>query len=141
MRLHFFRRRPARNSHLFNAQYIDPKALFAYYFDRLPSVTYITEVDVNAACAFIRQRVAIDQIDCYQHSQYNYDTGRPEFNVTFLVLEGARLIEIGSDYVAILHDSNSADWVIALLREVAVYRTADASRAPIGFATRQELNN
>ena len=105
MRFTFFKRRPAHNSHLFTAQYTDPKALFAYYFDRLPSIIYITEVDVNAAYAFIRQQMSADQIDCYQHSQYNYDTGRPEFNVTFIVLEGARLIEIGTDYVAVLHEA------------------------------------
>lgn len=137
----FLRRRTAHNNHLFNAQYIDPKALFVYYFNALPNVSYITEVDVSKAYSFIRDTVGHEADDCFQHAQYNRDTGKMEFNVTFIVLRCNRIIEVGGDYVAILHGRNEAAWAGDLIQKIAAYRVKTTSNGRIGFATGQEINN
>jgi hypothetical protein len=135
------RRRIAHNNHLFNGQYIDPKALFVACFDILPSVSCITQVDVNPAYEWIRKQVEGEVIDCYQHSQYNREIGRTEFNVTYILLFGKRLIEVGSDYVSIFHDRANAAWAQQMLDDLAPLTIAETSERRIGFATRQAVSN
>jgi hypothetical protein len=127
----------AHNNHLFNAQYIDPKALYAFYFDKLPNVSYITEVDVNAALPAIRARLEPDLVENYQHASFNRETGTMEFNVLFLVMSDNRLVEVGNDYVTVFHDTYSAGWTLSFLREVSRYKVQEAAKGPIGFAIAQ----
>jgi hypothetical protein len=141
MRTSIFRRRIAHNNHLFTAQYIDPRALFAFCFGMLPNVSYINDVEVNAAYAFIRSSVEGQVQDTLQHACYNYDTGNTEFNVTFIVLFGDRLIEIGGNYVTLFHSRDKTARAVSILQDIAQFRIQDSARAPIGFATRQVVNN
>ena len=141
MTLNFFKRRVKHNNHLFNAQYMDPKALFVYYFDLLPNVSYITSVDIDRAYPFIKSQVNFDVLDFYQYSQFNRDVGRMEFNVTYIVLRYDRLIEVGSDYVSIMHSRAQSDWAINLVQKISDFRAPTDAGKKIGFAVGHEVNN
>ena len=136
MRLHFFRRRIANQNFLFNGQYIDPKGLFLSKFNEIPSLAYVTDIDVDKAYAMIR-RVTQGQVDkTYQHSSYNHENGKVEFNVTYLLLYNNRLLEIGGNYVTVFYANDDYPWAEHLLRELANFYTAQAATpSKIGFAT------
>jgi hypothetical protein len=119
----FFRRRIANVNTLFNAQYIDPKGLFVCTFNEVPSAAFITDVNVNDAYPFLRKMLSGLINATYQHSHYNYDTRKLEFNVTFLVLNDNRLIEVGGDYVGIYYGKLNYNGVEALVKELAAFCT------------------
>lgn len=140
MFLKFSRRRTADVNYVFNAQYIDPKGLFVSAFGELPSVVYITEVDVNRAYPHLKKTLQ-GQIDAmYQHAHYNYDTGKPEFNVTLFVLRNNMLVETGSDYVGIYYGRQGFGAATQLLKQVADFRISKPSNK-IGFATQKEAQH
>jgi len=136
-----FRRRMAKDYQLFNAQYIDPRGLFLYFFDKVPNISYVTNVDVNQAYPFIMDKVGGHVQEVYQHAQLNDETRALEFNVTFVVLRTDLLIEIGGDYVSVLHGRQEADWVAQMLKDLAAFRAHHKTGThKIGFATQNELN-
>lgn len=125
---------------LFNAQYIDPRGLFFYFFQKVPNISYVTDIDVVSAYPFIRDKVSIYIDEVYQHAQLNSDTGVLEFNVTYIVLQSSVLIEIGGDYVSVLHGRRETDLAATLLRDLTRFRIQKAGNSKIGFATQTELN-
>ncbi len=141
MKLNIFRRRVASMNYLFSSQYIDPKALFLATYSSLPSVTYLNNLDVNAALGRLRSNIAAEIRDFYQYAEYNAASGRTEFNVQFYVLCKPCIIEIGADFVTLYHARSLNDWAGAFLRDLSGFCRTEGSRRPIGFATRQEQEN
>lgn len=125
---------------MFNAQYIDPKGLFVSLYDELPSAAFITEVNVHEAYPFLKKLLQARIHKLYQHSHYDYDSGRISFNVTFLVLDEGQLIEVGGDYVGIYYAPDQYLHVEKLLKQVAAFRVNKSVTNKIGFATPQELS-
>ncbi len=140
MRLGFFRRSITRNTALFNSQYIDPRTLYLEVFEIIPSVTYLTGLDIGTALPQLRHRIADEIRAEFRHAEFNADAGQPEFNVLYYLLHRACLIEIGADFVTLYHDRELMDWSTNLLRELSRFRKDVDARAPIGFATRQPEN-
>lgn len=135
-----FRRRTVHAQQLFNAQYIDPRGLFFYFFQKVPNISYVTDIDVGSAYPFIRDSVSVHIDEVYQHAQLNSETGVLEFNVSYIVLRQALLIEVGGDYVSILHGRQEADFAATLLRDLSIFRIQKPGNSKIGFATQSELN-
>ena len=135
----FSRRRIANVNYLFNAQYIDPKGLFVNLFNEIPSAAYITEVSMTDAYPFLKRQLN-GRIDAtYQHSHYNYDNGKIEFNVTFLVLNDKMLVEIGGDYVGIYYGQSSYANAENLLKGIVAFRVdKSTTTSKIGFAINSE---
>lgn len=141
MKLNIFRRKVANMNYLFSGQYIDPKALFLATYDGLPNVTYMTSVDVNAALGWMRSTISGELRDLYQYAEFNAAAGTAEFNVQYYVLHKPCIVEIGTDFVTLYHDRSLHNWAAAFLRELAAFRKTDGSKTPIGFATRQAIEN
>ena len=136
MRLRFFRRRAANQNFLFNGQYIDPKGLFLSKFHEIPSLAYVTDIDADKAYVLIRTLMSGEIDKTYQHSSYNHENGKVEFNVTYLLLRNDRLLEIGGNYVTVFYTNGDYPWAENLLYEIAKFRTETAATASrIGFAT------
>ena len=140
MFLKFIRRRIANVNYLFNAQYIDPKGLYVGLFNEIPSAAYITEVNVTDAYPFLKRLLKGNITRTYQHSHYNYDNRKVEFNVTFFVLGKEMLLEIGGDYVGIYYGANNYPDAEILLKQIADFRVNNRTSNKIGFATQQEPN-
>jgi hypothetical protein len=137
MRLRIFRRSITRNTALFNGQYIDPRALFVEAFEAIPSVTYLSGLNIDKALPAIHQRIADEIRSEFRHAEFNADNSRTEFNVMYYLLKRPCLIEIGSDFVTLYHDRPLMDWATVFLRELSPFRKCEDTRAPIGFAIRQ----
>ena len=69
------------------------------------------------------------------------DVGKTEFNVTYIVLFGKRIIEVGGDYVSLFHDRAGADWANETLDQLAQFTVAEPTERRIGFATQQAIAN
>lgn len=130
----FFRQLVAGNNYqLFDNRYIDPKGLFMHFFHEVPSVSYITDLDIREAYPFLLNQVTAEMIDMYQHAQFSYEADQMECHISYLVLQGSRLIETGNDYIAVFHTRQQADWTVRLMRNLAVFRTSRQQPNKIGF--------
>lgn len=134
-----FKKRINNNNWIFNGSYIDAKALYLFLFDEIPNISYITDVDVDKAFAYLRD-ARLNRLKTFQHSQFDSDAGKLLFNVKFMVLADAKIIEIGGDYVSVLHGQHDFDWVNQLMKTLNGFKqTAKADKSTIGFAT-QAMN-
>ena len=140
MFLNFFRRRTAHVSYLFNAQYIDPKGLFVNLFNEVPSAAYITAINVREAYPFLKKLLHARTTDVYQHSHFNYDVKKLEFNVTFVVLNNDVLVEIGGDFVGFYYSQGNYGYIAELMDRLADYRIVKETNTKIGFATQHDVN-
>jgi hypothetical protein len=131
--LNLFKRRVANNNWLFNANYIETKGLYLYYFNTLPCVSYITDLDIEKAYSYLTEAVRLETKEVFQHCAYNHDEGKAQFNVSILVLVSDRIIEVGSDYVMLLHRSDDYNWANAMLKNLASFRTEEGKPNRIGF--------
>lgn len=130
----FFRQLVAGNNYqLFDNRYIDPKGLFMHFFREVPSVSYITDLNISEAYPFLLKQVTADMIEMYQHAQFCYEAGHMECHVSYLVLQGSRLIETGNDYIAVFHSRHQADWALSVMRNLAAFRMTRQQPNKIGF--------
>lgn len=138
---YLFKRKINNNNWIFNGSYIDAKALYLYFFDEIPNISYITDVDADKAFAYLRE-AKLDRSKTFQHSQYDREAGKLLFNVTFMVLANAKIIEIGSDYVSLLHGGDDFDWVNKIIKTISGFKTAhkNVDKTAIGFSTQQTMN-
>jgi hypothetical protein len=133
-----FRRKIANNNWLFNNNYIDVKGLYLYYNGTLPCVSYITDLEIDKAYAFLLEQLNTSITEVLQHSMYNYEEERSQFNVSILVLISSRMIEVGSDYIMLLHPSDDYNWAAGMMKALSAYRKEDETPARIGFV--QSMN-
>ena len=131
---------------LFWNNYVDTRVFFVKRFKTIPTISVITEVDSTAAYALIKGRLGEQILDAYQLCRYDYESGKAQFLVTVLVLSGDRMIEIGTEYVELLHRLTEGEWANELLAALAECRTMPAveaeDKAPtvIGFGRSIEMN-
>jgi len=142
MKLNFTRR--IRNVQLFSGHYIDAKALYVLYFDRIPSVCFIGDVDANSVTDYIKEKFYAEIIAVYQHVYFDHDRQETLFNNALFVLTGNRIIEVAIGYVHVLYGPKALDGVNELIKALAEFRTVAAvptyQTKVVGFARESEMN-
>lgn len=97
------------NISFFKHEYIESKGFYAYLFNKVPVVSFISDVDITAAYTFISNNRKADIVNIYQHLNYNRKEGRQEFSRTFFEMKNNMLIELGNNYAEVLYNPGSYD--------------------------------
>lgn len=142
------RRRAGHCGSLFVGNFIEMKALYQHRFNMLPSMTVIAGIDVSQAFEYIKQNYGDEVEEMYQQNQFDFEANETRFNITILVLRDCRMIELGTNYVEILHTSRQFGFANELVTALAAFRIAPQfevaeSLAPVqvaGFMRQTELN-
>ena len=138
-----FTRRIKNVPPLFSGHYIDAKALYVLYFDRIPCVCFIGSVDANRAVDYITEKFRTEIVAVYQHVYFDHDKQETLFNNTLFVLTGNRIIEVAIEYVHVLYEPKALGEVNELMKALAEFRTAPAPTFQtkiVGFAREPEMN-
>lgn len=139
--INLFKRRVVANSSIFNNHYVDARALYLCNYNRVPCVTYIIKLDVNKALEYINQHLGIEVTDIYRQSEFSVEEGKSFFNLMIMVLKDQRILEFGTDYLAILHNSADFAWANNLLRQLAEFRIVEeANERVIGFVRQPAMH-
>lgn len=134
------------NGGLFNGHYVDVKAFYAAAFNKIPCLTFIGDIDISKAFAFVNETYKADIKTTYQHSYFNHDDKNVYFNNTIIVLSFERVIEIANNYCQLLHTPNQYNWARALANDIAQFRvvmdnvTSFRHTHVVGFAKEAEMN-
>jgi hypothetical protein len=139
-----FTRRIKNVQPLFSGHYIDAKALYVLYFDKIPCVCFIGSIDANAACDYIREGLSNEVIAVYQHTYFDHDKQEILFNNTLFVLTNNRIIEVAIGYVHVMYEPNRLSEVTELMKALAEFKTVAAiptyQTKVVGFARESEMN-
>jgi hypothetical protein len=96
---------------LFGNSYMESQMLYLYYFNRLPSIHYIGQVDGEKIFARIRERFADNIKEVHRTSWYKRSRKGFEFDKTILVMDNNFLVELENDYCEIFHDGTQQSLV------------------------------
>jgi hypothetical protein len=139
-----FTRRIKNVQPLFMAHYIDAKALYVLYFDRIPCVCYIGNVDANSVSDYIKEKFGNEVLAVYQHVYFDHDKHETFFNNALFVLTGNRIIEVAIGYVHVLYEPKKLNEVKELVKALAEFKIVAAIPAyqtkVVGFARESEMN-
>jgi hypothetical protein len=141
MKLNFTRR--IKNVQLFSGHYIDAKALYVLYFDRIPCVCFIGNVDVNSATDYIKKKFSAEIVAVYQHAYFDHGMQEALFNNALFVLAGNRIIEVAIGYVHVLYEPGRLDEAKDLIKALAEFKADPVptfQTQVVGFARQPEMN-
>lgn len=141
MKSNFTRR--IKNVQLFSGHYIDAKALYVLYFDRIPCVCYIGNVDASGASDYIKGKFGAEIIAVHQHVYFDQDKQEILFNNALFVLTENRIIEVAIGYVHVLYEPKTFGKVKELIKALVEFRAAPVSTFQtqiVGFARQPEMN-
>ena len=131
---------------LFNGHYVDVKALYVCEFNKIPCLTFIGDIDISKAFAFIKETYKTDIKRTYQHSYFNHDDKNVYFNNTIIVLSFERVIEIANNYCQLLHTPGQYNWARDLVNDLSQFKVVMHNAASfkhthvVGFAKEAEMN-
>jgi hypothetical protein len=139
-----FTRRIKNVQPLFIGHYIDAKALYVLYFDRISNVCYIGNVEANLAYDYIKEKFRDEIVTVYQHVYFDHDKQDTLFNNTLFVLTGKTVIEVGTGYVHVLYEPGKLSEVKELIKALAEFKVVTAvptyQTKVVGFAREPEMN-
>jgi ATPase family associated with various cellular activities (AAA) len=98
-------------NNLFDDPFLNNRMLYLYYFNRVPNIHYIGQIDGEKTFAAIREKFAGSIQNIHQYTWYKKAKKRFEFDTTILVLDKDCMIEFNNSYCEILHDGQQPDMV------------------------------
>lgn len=129
---------------LFSDHFVEVKAFYVAHYNKVPCVTFIGELDITPAFAFLRQKLEQETVNIFQHSFYDHTEQKMFFNNSILVLRDNRMIEVAGNYCQVLHTPDQYNWADQLVRELTQFRvqpsSADVPATIVGFARQTTFN-
>jgi SpoVK/Ycf46/Vps4 family AAA+-type ATPase len=116
-------------NNLFDYRFLDANTLYLYYFNQLPSVNFISQVDGEKLFNALKEKFGSQIKHIHQRHWYKKARKKYQFDRTVLVFEGNRLVDLGNDYCEMMHDGSSSEWV-ATITELAKQNNERQKRQP-----------
>lgn len=111
-----------RQAHIFDHQYLESKAFYMYRFREVPCVTYVDDIDINSAYAYVDSHYKNKIVDIYQNCFYNHKDTAHQFYKTVFVLSNKIMIEVAGQYARILYPNNSYNFADNLVKAFSAYK-------------------
>lgn len=144
MRWRLFNRRLPVTEALFDGHYINMKMFYISEFDRMPCISFVGEIDLTKAFAYISEHYRTEIVHVYQHAYFDHAGQAVMFNNTVFVLRQQRMIELAGHYCQVAHTENQYGWANHLLEALKDFRVMPVimpePATVIGFARTQNLN-
>lgn len=111
-----------RTAGIFEHLYIDSKAFYLYRFRNIPCATFVHEIDVSKAFAFINNNFNERIEDIYQSSYFDREAGKQLFNKTLFVLNNKVIVELYGQHAGIFYPNNKFDFADKLLKNLSEFK-------------------
>jgi len=107
---------------VFDKRFLNIKTLYLYYFNTLPSLSFISQVEGEKAYESFLKKFK-EQIVCkHQYRWYERKKKRYQFDKTVIILKNRCLLELDEDYAQILHDGNQPDFIEEITRLLILFK-------------------
>ena len=98
-------------NNVFDDTYLDAKMLYLYYFNHLPSMNFVNQIDGEKAFAAFKEKFAEKIIQIHQYKWFRSKKKQYQFDRTVLVLKNECIVEFDEDYCEFFHDGKNDDFV------------------------------
>jgi hypothetical protein len=107
---------------VFDDHFLNPKILYLYCFNQLPSVSFINHIDGEKTFAAFKEQFneLIDQVHKYRW--YKSKRKDYQFDKTVIVLKNNCIVELDTGYCEILHDGTRPEFVQAVTELTAPFK-------------------
>lgn len=107
---------------IFDDRFLDVKILYLYYFNQLPDLSYVGQIDGEKLFNALTEKYAGRIKNIHQFHWYKRKDRQYQFNRTVIVFKENCLIEITTNYCDILHDGLCPELVTAITELAAQYK-------------------
>ena len=101
-------------NNVFDDHFLDTKVLYLYYFNLLPSLNYIRQIDGEKTFEALKEKFGTQIKHIHQYRWFKRKKKQYEFDRTIVVLENNCLVELDDYYCEILHDGSNPELVTTL---------------------------
>jgi hypothetical protein len=99
-----FAQKVINTNNVFGRRFLDNKVLYLYYFNVLPSLSFISQVDGEKIFEALKEKYGGEIKHIHQYRWLQKKNKKYQFDKTIVVLENNCLIELDEHYCEILHD-------------------------------------
>lgn len=110
------------SNNVFGHYYIDSKALYMYYFNKVPSISVVSQIDGERAFDAMMERYGDMVKQVHSYRCYKKRKKKTEFSDTMVVLNNQCLIEFDSRYCEILYQQDDDALVGSLIQLVQGFK-------------------
>ncbi len=96
--------------------YIEGKSFYLDRYKRIPNTTYIDDIDSTKAFEYVEENFKNQIIEVYQSCYFNWDEGKQESSVTFLILRNKVVFELGRAYARMFFSNNNYELVDNMIK-------------------------
>jgi hypothetical protein len=114
--------RSSKKTVLFETNYIEVKAFYVKEYNSAPCISFINNLDVSRAYAYINCGAAGKVLAIYQRNYYSWQHKRQEFSTTIFKLSNKVMIELGDDYAEVLFANNNYAFANELMEIFSTYK-------------------
>ncbi|WP_207511650.1 AAA family ATPase [Longitalea luteola] len=117
-----FTQKAINANNVFDDRFLDVKILYLYYYNRLPSLSYIGQIDGEKLFNALKVKYEVRIKNIHKFRWYKRKDRQYQFGRTVIVFEENCLIEITTNYCDILHDGLCPELVTAITELAAQYK-------------------
>ena len=117
----------AKHSNVFEHYYLDSKALYMYSFKRIPSTTYIDNVDVGKAFVHIHEMYGQLITDVHQACFFNRQENKQQFQETIFVLRNKVIVQLAPNYARVLYAPEKYGFADSLITAFSEFKLPEKS--------------
>ncbi|RPD43523.1 AAA family ATPase [Paracnuella aquatica] len=125
-----FQQKTMNASSIFGKDYLEGKLVYLYFFNKIPSVSFVNGIDGEKVCAAIKDQYADMITAVYAYRPFDKKGKRYEFDKAVLMLRNGCVIEIGCWYAELFHDDTD-DAFVAAITELAQRYKEKVRRKPL----------
>ncbi len=111
-----------KNAAIFETNYIEVKTFYVKEYNTTPCISFINNLDVSKAYAYINTGAAGKVLGIYQRNYYSWQHKRQEFSTTVFKLENKVMIEVGDEYAEVLFANNNYKFANELMELFSSYK-------------------
>jgi len=109
-------------NNLFDDRFLNTKNLYLYYFNTLPSLHFINDVDGEKMFAACTEKFSELILQVHQYRWYKRKQKKYQFDKTVIIFKNHCIVELDDDYCEILHDGKSAEFIDKLTAMADQYK-------------------
>jgi len=110
---------------IFGNGLLESRPFYLYYFNTLPNVSFVYNINGEKALAAFRKAYEADIIDIYLREEIGDKDKEYKHDLALVVLKNECVVELGDDYCEILHNGKSAALIADITTLVRKYRTRE----------------
>ena len=107
---------------IFSNHYLDSKAVYMYFFERVPCISFINQIDGEKAFIAFQQKYAANIQSVHGYRWFEKKQQKLAFDDTLVILRNNCVLHFTTRYCEILHDHQSEEFVDELVGFLKMFK-------------------